>query len=234
MNLRNSWLLIMGVLAIFCSASAQESEGILLSTNPSGATVHLFGPYDIVANAPARIPADISGRFRATVTRPGYETWKGEVSFVPGGNNDVEFMLSRKTRLKAAVRSLLIPGWGQRYYGESTRGSLYTAGVVVSAVGAYAMDRYYHKKRSEYNVARSDYYSATSIEERLRLKDVLDDKQRAAYDAETDRRTILVLGAALWTFNILDALLFFPEQDVIYPTVSSLGDGASISLNARF
>lgn len=235
MRIRKSALVFIGALAFLWSmSSAQENDEILISTRPSGATIYLYGAYDLVANTPARLPSDLSGRYRAKITRPGYENWKGELTFVPGSVNDIEIKLSKKTRKKALLRSFFIPGWGQMYSGNSLRGSLFTTGVVVSAAAAYLTDRHYQKKRSDYDIALGEYYDARSIEDRVRLKANLNEKQKTAYDAETDRRTAVLIGAAIWAFNIIDALVFFPEKDVFYPAVTSMEDGVAISVTARF
>ncbi len=235
MGIKKSTLAIVGVLALSWSMSWAQDEGrILISTRPPGATLYLYGAHDLVANTPARLPSDLSGRYKAKITRPGYENWKGELTFVPGGLNDIDIKLSEKTRKKAALRSLFIPGWGQIYSGNSTRGSLFTIGVIVSATAVYLTDRQYQKKRSDYDIALGDYYAASSIEDRVHLKADLDEKQKTAYDAETDRRTAFAIGAALWALNVIDALVFFPEDDVFYPAVTSLGDGIAISITARF
>lgn len=235
MGIKRSALAFVGAMTLLWSMSwAQDDGGISISTRPPGATVYLHGAYDLVANTPARLPSDLSGRYEAKVTRPGYEIWKGELTFVAGSVNDIDIKLSKKTRIKASLRSLFIPGWGQMYSGNSLRGSLFTAGVVVSAAAVYITDRRYQKKRSDYDIALSEYYAAESIEDRVRLKADLNEKQEAAYDAETDRRTAFAIGTAIWAFNIIDALIFFPEKDVFYPTVTSLGDGAAISFTARF
>ena len=235
MGIRRSALAFAGALAFLWSASwAQDNGEILISTRPPGATVYLYGAYDLVANTPARLPSDLSGRYKAKITRPGYEIWKGELTFVPGSVNDIDIKLSKKTRIKASLRSLFIPGWGQMYSGNSLRGSLFTGGIVVSAAAVYIADRRYQKKRSDYDIALSEYYAAESIEDRVCLKADLNEKQKAAYDAETDRRTAFAIGAAIWAFNVIDALVFFPEKDVFYPTVTSLGDGVAVSVTARF
>ena len=226
------------VTAFFISlttiAAAQEAGEIVITSKPSGATVYLSGDYDLVANTPARLPIDIAGRYKAKVTRPGYETWKGELTFVPGSANEVEIRLKMKTRYKAAFRSVFLPGWGQLYADRSSKGMLFTSAAIFSAGVIIYTDRAYGNKSRDYNVALAEYNAASSIEEKNRLKILLSEKQRNAYDAETDRNMAIAIGIAGWAFNVIDALIFFPETDVFYPTVTSLGDGASISITARF
>lgn len=215
-------------------ASAQDKSEILITTRPSGATIYLKGEFDLVANTPAKLPMDISGKYDAKITRPGYETWRGELNFVPGSDNEINIDLSRKTRVKAALRSIIIPGWGQRYSGNSTKGTLLTSAALLSGAAVVITDRIYQNKKRDYNTALADFNSAGSIDEKNRLKIVLDDSQRKAYDAESDRNLAIAFGIGAWAFNLVDALIFFPSGEVFYPTVSSLGDGASVQLTARF
>jgi hypothetical protein len=132
------------------------------------------------------------------------------------------------------LRSTILPGWGQAYSGEKFRGYLITAATASAAVAVFYLDRSFDKKLNDYNRARDEFNSATAIEERIALKSYMDEKQRDAYIAETDRNTILAVGAALWAYNILDALLFFPESDAYFPGVKSFGDGAALTFEIDF
>jgi hypothetical protein len=216
------------------TSKAQEEERILISTKPSGATIYLKGEFDIVANTPAHLPMDISGRYKAKITRPGYETWKGELTFVPGSANDVEVALSAKSRYKASLRSIFVPGWGQIYSGNSRRGSMFLSAAVISGISIFVTNRRYENKNNDYNIALADFNAASSIEEKNRLRTILSDERKEAYDAETDRNMAIAIGIATWAFNIIDALVFFPEGDAFFPTVTALSDGASFTFTSEF
>ena len=213
---------------------AQDAGEIVITSRPPGATVYLNGEYDLVANTPARLPIDVSGRYKARVTRPGYETWKGELTFVPGSANEIDIRLKMKTRFRAALRSSLIPGWGQIYYGNSQRGTILMSAAIISAASIIYADRIYGDRSRDYSVALANFSAASSIEDKNRLKIILDASQRDAYDAETNRNMTIAIGAAAWALNVLDALVFFPESDIFYPTVTSLGDGLSVTFSAGF
>ncbi len=229
------YLVVPALIACFASAApGQEADEIVINTRPTGATVYLSGDYDLVANTPVRLPIDIAGRYKAKITRPGYETWKGDLTFVPGSANDFEIKLSMKTRYKAAFRSIFIPGWGQIYSDQPSKGMLFTASAVVSAATIFFTDRIYGDKSRDYSVALAEFNSASSIEDKNRLKVVVNEKQREAYDAETDRNMAVAVGIGVWALNIIDALVFYPENEIFYPTVTSLGDGASLTFTARF
>ena len=229
------YMIVSALFACFASiATAQQADEIIITTRPAGATVYLTGDYDLVANTPVRLPIDVAGRYKARITRPGYETWKGELTFVPGSANDFEIKLSMKTRFKAAFRSAFLPGWGQVYAGQQTKGMLFSSAAIIAASTILYTDRIYGNKSRDYNVALADFSAASSIEDKNRLKLILSEKQREAYDAETDRNMAIAIGAAGWALSVIDVLVFFPESDIFYPTVTSLGDGVSITLTAGF
>jgi len=72
-------------------------------------------------------------------------------------------------------------------------------------------DNNFSNKNDAYVSARNDYNAATNVEDKYRLKQILDEKQRQAYDAENVRRTTLVLVGVAWGFNLLDAIVFYPS-----------------------
>lgn len=226
--------LLIFMILYFSSAYGQEKSDITITTNPPGATVYLRGELDLVANTPASLPETISGRYKAEITRPGYETWKGDFTFLPGRPNSIAIRLSKKTRAKAALRSFIIPGWGQIYSGNKFRGYAISTGAVAAAAAIFHLDRRFDKKKADFEVAQEDYLNAMAIEDRIALKAILDERQNDAYDAETDRNTAIAIGVGLWTYNVIDALLFFPENNAYFPSVTYLDDGAALVYSFQF
>jgi len=84
-------------------------------------------------------------------------------------------------------------------------------GAVLTSVMA---ELRYQDRRDKYQAALDDYEGAKSVEERNRLRLILKDKHQKAYDAETLKRNLLIVTAAVWAYNIIDAFIFFPDQKV--------------------
>jgi hypothetical protein len=216
-------------------SSSLKTDNFILTTNPPGATVYFYGDYNLVVNTPAILPANLEGKYKVRIIRPGYETWKGELALLPGNPENINVDLSQKTRFKAGLRSLFIPGWGQHYAGNSTRGTAFTVGILASAGVLYYADKKYQDKRTSYDIANRNYNGAGSIEQQLQLQTIRDSAQRNAYKAETDRRRVFYVGLGLWIYNILDSMVFFPEGSAYYPTVTaSKGGGAEVSFVVKF
>ena len=127
----------------------------------------------------------------------------------------IRYVQVRDPRPAATMRSLVLPGWGQLYKGETVKGwallglwSTATAGAVAS-----------HVLRSE---ARTDYLDATDP------ADIAD--RYDTFNAWHQRRTALALGAAaVWSYAALDALVFGGPE----PRTLALGPSANLGLSLR-
>jgi hypothetical protein len=215
--------------------SAQEPGNFSLVTNPPGATAFFHGEYDLVVNTPANLPSDFTGNYKVRIVRPGYEAWNGELSFTPEGPNSVNINLSRKTRLKSGLRSLFIPGWGQHYSGNSTRGTAFTIGAIAFGGVLIYADKKFRDKRDSYEFAFENYKNAPSIDDKTRLFAIYNSARETASKAETDRNRIFYAGLGLWVYNIFDSMIFFPSGSAYFPTITATGDGgAELSFTVRF
>ncbi|MDH4222837.1 MAG: PEGA domain-containing protein [candidate division Zixibacteria bacterium] len=217
------------VLFLFQPAFSQEEEkkseaGLVITSIPSGATVFLEGEYNLVATTPATLPHNLIGRYRIKALKDGYENWKTNMWLDGTTANRISITLVPKTRFKGALRSVLIPGWGQFYYGEKKKAFLFSLSALGAAMAYAIADADFSDKNDAYVKVKNDYNAARSIEEVNRLKQLLDEKQREAYDAENIRRATIGLAIAVWGFNLMDALVFFPSFE------DGLSVGSSISL----
>jgi len=215
---------IILVFFLFQPAFPQEEEakseaGLVITSVPSGVTVFLEGEYSLVATTPATLPLGLKGSYRVKAFKEGYEGWSTHIWLDGSTPKLLSITLVPKTRLKGALRSAFIPGWGQYYYGERKKAFLFSFSVLGTAIAYVIADDNFSNKNDAYVSAKNDYNAARSAEEINRLKQILDQKQREAYDAENLRRTTLVLLAATWGFNLMDAIVFLP----------SFKDGLSVS-----
>lgn len=119
---------------------------------------------------------------------------------------------AKTSKLKAAGRSLIVPGWGQMYRGHKRRG--WIAFGLTAAAGAYLV-----KAASDYSSAR-DAYDATTVAE-LDL-DALGgtgemsrpfETRYAAYQskASTANKAAMAL-VAIWGAAVLDNLVIGPNR----------------------
>jgi hypothetical protein len=128
----------------------------------------------------------------AAMPREAARAVVGRVFGVGGDAGDIkyhEFELTTHSPGNAAVRSLLIPGWGQQFNRQPTKGTLF----FLTAVGAGAASVIAFKKsRDSY-----DTYKA---------KGVKDDSSYTDYVSQRNQAGVLGgLAIGLWIVSIVDA-----------------------------
>lgn len=197
---------------VFSQEGERPEAGFVITSVPSGVTVFLEGEYNLTATTPATLPLSLKGRYRVKALKEGYEDWSTNIWLDGTTPKLLSITLVPKTRLKGALRSAFIPGWGQYYYGEKKKAFLFSLSTIGTAIAYVVADADFSDKNDAYVQAKNDYNAAKSVDEKFRLKQILDQRQREAYDAENLRRTTLVLLAATWGFNFVDALIFFPSS----------------------
>ncbi len=228
------WLVLL-----FCSSLLAQptlTPSVSIQTNPPGAEVRLDGNPSVTGISPTSFRYPLAGSYAVTIIRPGYETYRTRILIDPATPFTMSVDLSRKSAAKAAARSLFIPGWGQQYMGERTKGLLFHTLAVVS-VGAFLL------ADNDFNVRRDRWLESTdafdravergatdelpSLQERVRVD------QEEAYDAETKRWAAIGAVGAVWGLSVLDALLFSPVERASYGTGSTASQsGLSIDLGS--
>jgi len=232
--MRISWALLI-IIMLFSASSipAQNFPGVTIKSNPEGALAQLKGEYDMSAITPFSLSAGIIGDFKMKVTKPGYETWKGDID-LPTPGNLFEINLNKRSRAKAGLRSFIIPGWGQLYSERKFNGFSFM--ILEAAAGAsfiIAKTRFDNRK-TDYDLALDSYHNAQTPEETANLQLILDESQNDMDDAESIKNTVLAVGVGIWAYNLIDALMFFPKYNPVYPTVTSLDNGLALKMNIRF
>ncbi len=207
------------------STLASEPKGITINSVPPGATVYVEGEHTFVGKTPMKVPYLLVGTYKITASKRGYETWFQRVNLVGERSGPLLIRLTPKTRLKAALRSTLFPGWGQWYMDKRFKGGAISFAMIGLAFSFIAIDAQYDRAVDSYNQALRDYTTTKREKERLALELQVRDKEKQANDNYRRRNTILWMTGALWAYNILDALIFFPssqqgEYDLGTPVIS--------------
>lgn len=131
---------------------------------------------------------------------------------MPDQDNTISFSLSPRTRVKAGLRSLFIPGWGQYYSRNRTKAFVFGLSTLGAGIASLALNEDLRIKRRDYNQAMTDLANASSAEEILSLSNLVNERFRDMDNAESDRNLLIAVTAGLWAYNVLDALIFFPQH----------------------
>ncbi len=235
----------IAVCLFFCLGAglgAQEIApgGVLIDSNPAGATAELSGPLKLSGLTPATFPQRLDGRYELTIKKPGYEKYQATMYLQSDRAFSVSVNLKSKTRFKATMRSMLIPGWGQIYSEQKKKGAFFMVLTVGAAAAYFASDNEFRYRRDLYETSLAQFNAALTYEEKELLFPELKATRQRAYDAETERLITIGVGVGIWGLNFLDALLFFPDygknaviSDITIKPVES-GDGAQLILTRNF
>ncbi|MGB5107951.1 MAG: PEGA domain-containing protein [Candidatus Zixiibacteriota bacterium] len=225
------------ILAVAARAQTAADATVTVTSNPPGATIMLTGDMTVAGVTPTTFTQRLAGYFKITAYRNGYETYNSSVLLSGRDATTIDFKLKPKTRIKAAVRSLFIPGWGQRYYGAKTKGSLMFIGVIVSGTAAGIMHLRFDNKRDDYYDFQKLYDAERSVPIKEAMLPELYARQKDAYDAEQDRKIAGAIVAGVWAYSVLDALLFFPDFGIEVSganlSVAPEYDGNAVKLMGR-
>ena len=219
MSLKRNLKFIVVCLAVVCMTmpivQAQYSSGLTVTTNPDGALVTLNGDAIVTGVTPTKFTHTLVGLYKITIERYGYEKYNTKVILDPSKQMELNINLTPKTRFKSAVRSLVIPGWGQRYSSQNKRGYLYTFLAAASVWGYFVADDDFDTKYDRFKSLEAEYDNLKvtgTVSQMEELLPRLTYAQDRAYDAENVRRTVIGAAIAVWSLSVLDALFFFPEE----------------------
>lgn len=134
----------------------------------------------------------------------------------------VRYVVRRDPRPAAALRSMVVPGWGQLYRGERVKGWL-LAGLWTASSGAAVVA---HLQRRD---ARNAYEDA-------RLPDVVNERYDEYAAWHKVRNNLVLAAAGVWLYAYLDAILRWPDDERQQQRVhlSAPADGPGLHLRVRF
>lgn len=125
-----------------------------------------------------------------------FEQLKAELNPEEAGYPEIRYVLVRDQRLGAAMRSLVLPGWGQFYKGETVRGAV-VFGAFGIAAGGFVLSQL------KQNRAKDRYEDAIATLPAGELASLSDD-----YDRWRRARNAFGVGAGLiWLVGYVDALV---------------------------
>ncbi len=197
-------------------ADTTPVPGLTVTCNPEGALVELTGVASLAGLSPVYFSQGIPGIYELKVSKTGYETYRRKVQISVDRVEQVDVRLDPKTRGKAAIRSLIWPGWGQSYAGQKGKGTFMRIVAVAAGATAVLAELSYQNKKDDFDVANASYQNALqngSVEGLTVWRSRLEVAQTDAHDAESFRRAAVGGAIAVWAVSFLDALFFFPSAD---------------------
>jgi hypothetical protein len=201
---------------------AQSGAVLEVNSDPPGTTISLDGEFKLAGVTPTVFSQPLVGKYELKATREGYETYKTNLYLTGGTPLKVDIKLAPKTRFKAFLRSMVVPGWGQFYADDNTRGVLFSVATLASGVLTIIAEADFRDKRDTYDEVMARFDEERSIERKKAMEQEVNGARQKAYDAETFRNVSLGVLIGVYTYNVLDAMIFFPNKkyDSYVPRVS--------------
>ncbi len=232
-------VLVCSILLAPTIIFAQDEGNVLVNTDPQGSLITLDGDLSLSGVSPVRFSRTLSGKYRVEVTRDGYENYHSTVYFSSTQVTQLDIRLVPKRPYKAFMRSLIIPGWGQKYYGNGYKAAFFFVGTVASAVGYGILWDDYSDKKDTYEAHKAAYEDATHWSDLPRLQAEMLDAQKRANDAEDWVNIAAGVTIGIYALNLLDSFLLFPEYSSFteYKAITAVPEvghdrvGLTVSLN---
>ena len=232
--------LIMGISMLFlgvvhgAQAQGEQNSSTKVVTNPVGAMVYIRGEYNLAGRAPYTVAQPLDGLYQLQASKRGFEDYSTTFRFVPGATDRISIRLTKKTRPRAFVRSMFIPGWGQIYSNHKTKGIFITAAQIGTLGTLIYEDSQYQKSVDEYNNAVRLY------EENIQDSELREILYLQVKQAEVDvnakyetRRKWIIIASSVYIYNLVDVLLFFPRYDYHGFSVGVAVDGNPVDSSVQ-
>jgi hypothetical protein len=205
-----------------------------VQTRPAGAIVEIKGLYKFTGKTPFVLPQKIRGLYKIKTRLAGYESVDKTMDFVDVGQQQVIIRLPKKTRLKAAGRSLLIPGWGQAYGGSKFHAVLISSIQMGLGIVSLRAQMDYTDEQEDLDLALDNFRLSNSLEDLIAYQSAFRDTK----DAYDWRNRVLLVTAGFWLYNVLDSMIFFSARSSVSIKSSAIsqngtGDDLMLSLNIK-
>lgn len=205
-------------------------------TRPTGAIVFLEGEYGLAGRAPYTVTYFLRGNYEIKTKLRGYEDWSANYFFNGRGTEKISIKLSPKTRLKALMRSAVIPGMGQAYSDQRVKGLIISA-MQFSSLGVFLIEELrYRDSVDDFNAALTAFQNDANQRARL-------DAAQARLDRRYDtRQRWAIITASIYIYNLIDVIAFFPSYhrnglDVsltVSPPTDFTDQTAQVGVRAQF
>ncbi len=174
-------------------------------TRPTGAFVFLEGEYGLAGRAPYTVTYFLRGTYEIKTKLRGYEDWSADYFFSGKGTEKISIKLSPKTRLKALMRSAVIPGMGQAYSDQRVKGVIISA-MQFSSLGAFLIEELrYRDSVDDFNAALTAFQNDANQRARLEAAQARLDRR---YET---RQRWAIITASIYIYNLIDVIAFFPS-----------------------
>jgi hypothetical protein len=187
-----------------------EGAAIRLKTAPVRASVCLSGLLTVRGYTPFSCGGLPGGEYHLSVEHPRFESRSFDVELSTDDTLFLDLALTPKARHRAALRSLVVPGWGQLYAGSSAKGWTLLCGEIVAAGSAYLLRRNYQDEVERYDESLHRYEEATYVGDIEKYRREVEINYRNVERAHDYMKYATYVAGGVWAIAVLDAVVYDP------------------------
>lgn len=188
------------------------AEILRIRSEPTGAVVTLVGDHTWKGITPWNLNRGLTGSYEVLANLKGYEQWKRTIHLAGGEIRDLDIVLRPKKASRAALRSLLVPGWGHFYSDRPMKGRLVLLGTAVALGGLWWTHSEYRDRIDDLDRAKDAYRAVDVDGEFDEPRSAMKRAQGRAETAYDNRQIFMYAAGGLYALAFIDSYFFFPKQ----------------------
>jgi hypothetical protein len=174
------------------------------------------------------------GEYDISITKPGFNDYSKTIKIDKNEPYNLNINLEPKSKTTAFLYSTILPGSGQIYSGNTTKGIIIGITTIGAAATFILLNQDYSNKRKQYLEDQEIYENTIDLENIPNLYITMEksyDEMKNTYDYT---RIMVGITGVVWLYNILDSILFFPDQSGFEISASEKNGNKRLSLNINF
>jgi TM2 domain-containing membrane protein YozV len=211
--------------------TAKKSE-LNLNGSPKNSTVKIDNIE--IGKLPLQNKSINFGIHSLSIEKPGFH--KHEKLFVVDSEQayDITVNLKPQSRYMSLLYSTFVPGSGQLYSGQTTKGWILGLVTLSGVAASVLINNDYLNKRQNYFDSKESYEKNLNLSKMVELYDTMQNNHAKMEDSYNTAVIAAGVTAGMWLYNMIDTILFFPDQKQKIVTVSINNKHPGLSMNLVF
>lgn len=174
------------------------------------------------------------GSYRLMASKDGYHPYYKQIEVNKIEPYAISINLEPKSMTRALIFSALIPGSGQFYLDQNSKGLLLGAAALGSAGLAFYYFNEFNSKSDQYDIDKLNYENNIDMTSMTSLYDKMEQSYREMEDAASMSNLLIGAAVTIWAINIMDIALFAPRKQGVEINAGANQQGLSVSLQCSF
>jgi len=206
----------------------KESQ-LMFKGAPQSALVKING--EELGNLPIERTNINYGIYNLHVSKPGFHSHEQRITIEKSEPYIYEIKLKPKSKPLALLYSAVIPGSGQIYSDRITQGAIIGGTALFGVAFSILSGNNYASRKEDYLADRAEYDNNTDLGKMNDLYVQMQNSYDTMEKAYDTKQIVLGITAAIWLYNLIDVILFFPGQEGFYFTSNAHGEHTMLTLS---